>query len=692
MPARFLSWLACCLIALTLASIMAVPECRTGGEDPEEALKELLYEYPDSAGLYVELAALQFRRGTPRGRWLAARNMKQALRLDPRNADYHKMLAEIHFESTFWHYGVDELEVTLEIDEANSDARCRLGRAYLDHAVEEWQRKWFDKAKQELFKIDSSQPAYAVAARHLAQCHFNLGRPDSAVTVLQTLPGDSLDADALLLLGMALSEQNRIKEASGAFFMALDTMDTETRNRYVSLELLATRDELKEISDARPDQLEAVMLEQWKRRDPNPATRVNERLVEHFARVAFADLHFGLPRLGRVGSETARGEVYIRYGRPLAWYYDPLGSNMFTDETVLPRPVLSEFGTTPADDWQSETYFADPGERYRSRPPKMTKPRWVWRYPGFSLNFEDTFLNGDYQFPFEQDWSAYVYAYLEKRIPEIYESHIKNRMRVVLDALNFVDDYGRPSVRIVYACDTRGVDYEPHFEWPEGEFDIEIAVLDSMYTDVSRAEFSTRLRADSSVLFQTRYPLIGSYVVHIPGGRSVAAVSLESKATEAAGFARRPVEVRDFGKGLEISDIELRFGEQGPPNPSHIYLRRGRAYFAFSIYNLATDIHGTGMAEIAYEIKGHLGTRPAYRRFLDLLTGGDRGTGHEGLASLWSKYDLRSLGARRDEVIGIDLSPLSAGDYEIEIRVTDSRNRAIAVGRTGFTIASDLDT
>jgi GWxTD domain-containing protein len=689
--ARFLPWLACCLIALTLASTGSVPDCNGGDEAPADALRELIYAYPDSAALYAELAAIYFERGTVRGRLLARQNMEQALRLDPRNANYHMMLAEVYFEGTFWHYGVDELKLVLEIDGTNSDARCRLGEAYLEHGVEEWQLKWFDRAKQELCAVDSGQPAYAAAARHLAQCHFDLGKPDSAVTVLQRLPEDSRDADALLVMGMALCEQNKMKEASEAFFSALDAMDPETRNRYISLELVATRDELREISDAKPDEIEAVMLEQWKRRDPNPATRVNERLVEHFARVAFADIHFALPRLGRVGSETARGEVYIRYGRPLAWYYDPLGSGIFADETVLPRPALSGFDPGPRAGYDDGPDLNDPGRAYRSRPLKVSKSRWMWRYPGFSLNFEDTFLNGDYQFPFEQDWSAYVYAFLEKRIPEIYETHIKNRMRVVLDALNFIDRYGRPSVKIVYACDTRGVGYASLFEWPRGDFDVEIAVLDSSYMDVSRAEFSTSLRADSSVLFQTRYPLIGSYVVHIPEGKSVAAVSLESKATEAAGFAKRSIEVRDFGEGLEISDIELRFGEQGPPNPSHVYLRRGKAYVAFSIYNLVTDAHDTGRAEIAYEIRGQLGTRPAYRRFLDLLTGGHRAD-REGLASIWSKYDLRSQGSQRDEVIGIDLSPLSAGDYEIEIKVTDRWSREITVGRTVFTIASDIDS
>jgi GWxTD domain-containing protein len=676
-----------CIITVGAAVLVSVDQVSTGERSAEQSLRHLLFTHPDSAALYAELASICFQKGTIEGRLAAARNMKQALRRDPGNIEYRMMLAEVYFEGTYWHYGVDELVRVLEIDPANSEARCHLGRAYLDHATEEWQRKWFTRARNELSKVDGQHHAHAEATRHLARCLFDLGKPDSAAALLGDLPEDSLGTDGHLLLGMALCEQHDMDGAEEAFTKALDGMDAETRRRYVSIELMASKNELKQIAAARPDELEGVMLEQWKRRDPNPATSVNERFVEHLARVGFADFHFAVPRLRRIGSETARGEVYIRYGRPLAWHYDPLGSGMFADETVFPQPSYASPDSRLGQGGHGGDYI-DPGRDLRSRPFELSKSRWVWRYDGFTLNFEDTFLNGDYQFPFEQDWSAYVYSYLEKKVPEIYESQIKNRMRVVLDALNFIDLLGRPSLKIIYACDTRGIDYVPHFEWPEGDFSIDIAVLDSTYKDVSRAEFSARLRADSSILYQTPYPLIGSYVAHVPAGKAVAAVSLESKARDAAGFARRPIEVRSFSDGLEMSDIEMRFAEQGSPNASHVYRRRGKAYFAFSIYNLLTDGSGTGEAEVSYEIRGEVESRPAYRRFLDLFARGSDTDRPEGLASVWSKYELRSPGSRTDEVIGIDLAPLSVGDYELKITVMDRRSGESVTGRAGFTIAS----
>jgi len=52
----------------------------------------------------------------------------------------------------------------------------------------------------------------------------------------------------------------------------------------------------------------------WARRDPLPATPVNEFREDFFQRVRFATEHYAEP--GRPGWETDRGEVYIVLGRP----------------------------------------------------------------------------------------------------------------------------------------------------------------------------------------------------------------------------------------------------------------------------------------------------------------------------------------------------------------------------------------
>lgn len=53
----------------------------------------------------------------------------------------------------------------------------------------------------------------------------------------------------------------------------------------------------------------------WIERDPRPITRVNERLLEHWERIAYARKHFTKNRNTVYGTDD-RGTIYVKYGEP----------------------------------------------------------------------------------------------------------------------------------------------------------------------------------------------------------------------------------------------------------------------------------------------------------------------------------------------------------------------------------------
>lgn len=59
----------------------------------------------------------------------------------------------------------------------------------------------------------------------------------------------------------------------------------------------------------------------WSNKDPFQLTQMNERKIEHFARLVFAYLLFGEPKLDVKGWDAERGDVYVRYGEPDRMYY-----------------------------------------------------------------------------------------------------------------------------------------------------------------------------------------------------------------------------------------------------------------------------------------------------------------------------------------------------------------------------------
>jgi GWxTD domain-containing protein len=88
----------------------------------------------------------------------------------------------------------------------------------------------------------------------------------------------------------------------------------------------------------------------WLRRDPTPGTPQNEFRDEHYARIAYANEHFGtsLTTPPTAGWRTDRGRIYIMYGKPDELESHPNGG--FYD-----RPIEQGGGTTrtaPFEVWR----------------------------------------------------------------------------------------------------------------------------------------------------------------------------------------------------------------------------------------------------------------------------------------------------------------------------------------------------
>jgi GWxTD domain-containing protein len=59
------------------------------------------------------------------------------------------------------------------------------------------------------------------------------------------------------------------------------------------------------------------LAQHWSRiADPDPSTPGHQLLEEYLERVEYANDRYGEPRIGRPGVHTARGRIYLRFGRP----------------------------------------------------------------------------------------------------------------------------------------------------------------------------------------------------------------------------------------------------------------------------------------------------------------------------------------------------------------------------------------
>lgn len=121
-----------------------------------------------------------------------------------------------------------------------------------------------------------------------------------------------------LNLGLLYYRSGQIDSSYSEYQEALNMMSDSERIDFTfnSVKILLTPYLKDKMSDLSRAQLKKIISAFWKSRDPLIITGYNERLLEHYTRVAYANLRFSVPNLGLKGWQTDRGITVIKYGIP----------------------------------------------------------------------------------------------------------------------------------------------------------------------------------------------------------------------------------------------------------------------------------------------------------------------------------------------------------------------------------------
>ncbi len=129
-----------------------------------------------------------------------------------------------------------------------------------------------------------------------------------------------------LFAGLGAHERGLVSRADTAFRRALALLPPADRARFGNIEELVPRS-----VRARYAALDSAGRRETARRffagsDPLLLSAVEERRLEHWARIAWTELRFGVPETGERGWDSDRGRVWIRYGRPVLVFQCCFGS------------------------------------------------------------------------------------------------------------------------------------------------------------------------------------------------------------------------------------------------------------------------------------------------------------------------------------------------------------------------------
>ncbi|MBT8387050.1 MAG: GWxTD domain-containing protein, partial [Ignavibacteria bacterium] len=350
-----------------------------GTKDAEKFFMSSIEEYV-YAPSYFELAKIYKSLNTVKNRMKARKFIRKAIWKEPDKIEYRLLLAEL-MEYFSGKMAYEVYEDILQIDDKCTIALYNLGRIKeLDFyeynksvrkngfdpslSLESYTLEDFIIAEDFFHRAIKYDSSNIDSYLHLSSLYEDIGEPEKGIPLLQRVISlEPANKEAYLYLGLLYYKTSEMESSYLAYQKALDLMSAEEKNdfKYNSAEMLFDTKQRSELAELTDFQLSETIIDFWNLSDPLYLTNYNERLLEHYSRVAYSNLRFSLPEQGVTGWNSDRGEILVRYGEPI--------------ERVRYRPYINAGGRT-----------------------QLMLKTDLWIYSDKVLGFVDEFWTGNFRF------------------------------------------------------------------------------------------------------------------------------------------------------------------------------------------------------------------------------------------------------------------------------------------------------
>ena len=609
---------------------------------------------------------------------------RRALRANPDMAEAQYHLAGVYLE-TRKRRAREAFERVIDIDAGYPDAHYQVGLLLEDDG----KRHEAISAYQQEMKVNQAHPHAGI---RMARLWLSLGRSEEAVDTLAGLLKSGGDARIpanrdLAVIALMNRDFERANKLFGVYFSFLPEAE---QRRYQDISLVADDEDLARFEAASPEERDALAARFWNRRDPTPLTPENERLLEHYRRVAYALEHYDRPE----GGWDKRGEVFIRLGNPdhiSRWDDIQAERNRELQETrvnfvnrsrmALPiSPGLPIFPVAANAKWEYWIYTQVEG--------------------GIEITFSEDFKGRRYDFaPFPLRVAPHVGIHLAG-----FQGGVVMQNVVASRPSRYTPDFADlPIDFYYYPADFKGPEsrtrLEVYYGLPASEvvrlnvdektdlilLDRGVALFDSHWNEVYREVDQMAFRAPTDQQISDGAFIPGVMPVDLPPGTYQMALQVRDVVSGKSQVYQQAVVLEDYHKPSEllISDIELAFATEPTEEPAGEYVKNGlkvipmsslafrshqNAFVYFEIYNLKQDAFGQTRYRVEYTLRSQR-DRALPAKILHGLGRVFRLS--EKDREIVIAYD--QAGNRSDEVayVELDLTETQEGGQLVRVAVTD---------------------
>ena len=634
------------------------------------------------------------------------------------------------------------------------DAYYQLGLSF------EYPSRDYEKALSIFYRQLSVNPGHRDALSHLGRCCFLTGQYREGVDLLTQLLdiyGDALPKYAHTLVAQLnasyLQSQKRYEEAGKVYEQYLGSLSPEERRYYTDLAFVASEEAYLEYAQATEAEQNEIRRIFWASRDPDPATLINERLVEHYRRVMHVRENYSR------GQQPwdRRGDIYIRYGDPddLQHFimqagekaldnYRPTGDariDAIRERNYLFRYRLkvdnggAAWGSDlnrqiqdPATDdrvlaqssGSVETFLLNAGTETQAL--GFIAESWVYINHSLEMFFVDQLGMGNFDYPL---------GIHETNIEEASTQGRFHPKRVVEDLIkktpeSYAFDYGGDNLDFLYDIVTYKGEAETYVEVSYVVPSYQLgAVADGQGLNtwlnshvVFRDNDYNRMANVSDRIGPIERPMeivarnkigVGLHTatlnMNAPAGSYRSAVEVRDEATRRIGIFEQTVTVPDYiGDSLMVSDIKLAMSitpdeRDGPfmrnglkiePNAARLYQRAEPVHFYYEVYNLTQDAQG----QTSYQVELEVTTKERRRNiFWKLLGGVGKLIGRsDDDQSVRMVFENGGVTADTYSYTSIDTGESPTGTYAMTLHIKDLHSGQMVSKTKEFTVTNDRST
>ena len=569
----------------------------------------------------------------------------------------------------------------------------------------------------------SVNPSHDEAVHRLAACAIESGAYQKGYAQLQRVSAAQGSAVNPLVGGLAaqleayqyhtLDQHERAYRAMRRYVSVLSQIDPGKAALYQDLSIVASSKEADAFLEATEQEREELWRIYWAARDPDPTTRINERLVEHYRRLIYSRLHFSTGK----DPWDRRGEIYVRYGHPddrqrfilktgedvvNAIYPTGMREVDMIRETSRRRLDMQVSTGAPIQDFG--IFSARAGRETKS----VAFPTESWVYVPFGLEifFTDQRNSKVFDYPLEvidlpeqssnfgtTDRLAYSFLNTPKKqaeelIRKVPESHRHDYggapLSFVYQLASFKGAGDRADVEVAYSLPASQLgnveDGLGERTWLSGR----IALQDMDFNYVQARPFRMGpLRRPASEQDNLQLST-GAFQFSAQPGAYRSAVSLRDSLSQKYGVFTAPLRISDYNADrMLLSDVKLaasivptdatglfvRNGLFITPHPARLYSRATPVFIYYEIYNLERDAEGRTGFRTELEIATREPRRNVVLKFLTAI--GRMVSQRSDDQTAYVTFEDSGTTPDDFKYTSIETADLEPGTYTMTLTVTD---------------------